>query len=51
VVRHSESGAAHLIARHVKKGIGVVNAGDGRHAHPTQAPYVRLVVASEFSFF
>ncbi|QBC43306.1 aspartate carbamoyltransferase catalytic subunit [Iodobacter fluviatilis] len=37
VVRHSESGAAHLIARHVKKGIGVVNAGDGRHAHPTQA--------------
>ena len=37
VVRHSESGAAHLIARHVKKGIAVVNAGDGRHAHPTQA--------------
>lgn len=37
VVRHSESGAAHLIAKHVKKGIAVVNAGDGRHAHPTQA--------------
>nr|WP_308418920.1 aspartate carbamoyltransferase catalytic subunit [Iodobacter violacea] len=37
VVRHSESGAAHLIAKHVKKGVAVVNAGDGRHAHPTQA--------------
>ncbi|WP_047393054.1 MULTISPECIES: aspartate carbamoyltransferase catalytic subunit [Chitinibacter] len=37
VVRHSESGAAHLIAKHVKPGVAVVNAGDGRHAHPTQA--------------
>lgn len=37
VVRHSESGAAHLIARHVKPNIHVINAGDGRHAHPTQA--------------
>jgi aspartate carbamoyltransferase catalytic subunit len=37
VVRHSQSGAAHLIARHVQPGIHVINAGDGRHAHPTQA--------------
>ncbi|MBB5191294.1 aspartate carbamoyltransferase catalytic subunit [Silvimonas terrae] len=37
VVRHAQSGAAHLIAEHVKPGIAVVNAGDGRHAHPTQA--------------
>jgi aspartate carbamoyltransferase catalytic subunit len=37
VVRHSQSGAAHLIARHVGPDIHVVNAGDGRHAHPTQA--------------
>jgi len=36
VVRHSQSGAPFLIARHVKPGIHVVNAGDGRHAHPTQ---------------
>jgi aspartate carbamoyltransferase catalytic subunit len=36
VVRHSQSGAPHLIARHVKPGVAVVNAGDGRHAHPTQ---------------
>jgi aspartate carbamoyltransferase catalytic subunit len=37
VVRHSSSGAAHLIARHVGPDIHVINAGDGRHAHPTQA--------------
>jgi aspartate carbamoyltransferase catalytic subunit len=37
VVRHGQSGAAHLIARHVGPHIHVINAGDGRHAHPTQA--------------
>ncbi len=36
VVRHSESGAAHFIARHVSPEIHVINAGDGRHEHPTQ---------------
>ena len=36
VVRHGQSGAAHLIARHVAPHIHVINAGDGRHAHPTQ---------------
>jgi aspartate carbamoyltransferase catalytic subunit len=37
VVRHSESGAAHFIAHHVAPHVRVINAGDGRHAHPTQA--------------
>lgn len=37
VVRHSLSGAAHFIASHVGPHISVLNAGDGRHAHPTQA--------------
>lgn len=37
VVRHSQSGAAHMIASHVRPEIHVINAGDGRHAHPTQA--------------
>jgi len=37
VVRHAESGAAHFIASHVAPHICVINAGDGRHAHPTQA--------------
>jgi aspartate carbamoyltransferase catalytic subunit len=36
IVRHAQSGAAHMIARHVAPHIHVVNAGDGRHAHPTQ---------------
>jgi len=40
VVRHAQSGAPHLIASHlIAKGrthVHVVNAGDGRHAHPTQ---------------
>ncbi len=37
IVRHSDSGAAHFIASHVAPHISVINAGDGRHAHPTQA--------------
>ena len=36
VVRHSESGAPFLIAQHCAPHVHVVNAGDGRHAHPTQ---------------
>ena len=37
VVRHAQSGAAHFIASQVAPHISVINAGDGRHAHPTQA--------------
>ncbi|BBL69427.1 aspartate carbamoyltransferase catalytic subunit [Methylogaea oryzae] len=37
VVRHAESGAAHFIARHCAPHVSVINGGDGRHAHPTQA--------------
>jgi aspartate carbamoyltransferase catalytic subunit len=37
IVRHAQSGAAHLIAQHVAPNVHVINAGDGRHAHPTQA--------------
>jgi aspartate carbamoyltransferase catalytic subunit len=39
VVRHAQSGAPFLIADHVDRTRGnvhVINAGDGRHAHPTQ---------------
>ena len=36
VVRHAESGAAHLIAQHTPPHVHIINAGDGRHAHPTQ---------------
>ena len=37
IVRHAESGAAHFVARHAAPHVSVINAGDGRHAHPTQA--------------
>jgi aspartate carbamoyltransferase catalytic subunit len=35
VLRHPASGAAHLVCREVR--CSVVNAGDGTHAHPSQA--------------
>ena len=34
VVRHVASGAPYFLARHLD--LGVINAGDGRHEHPTQ---------------
>ncbi len=37
VVRHEHAGAAHFIARYCAPHISVLNAGDGRHSHPTQA--------------
>lgn len=61
VVRHAVSGAPFLIAQHLaacgRDHIHVINAGDGRHAHPTQGlldmytirhykkDFTRLVVA------
>ncbi|HPT50141.1 MAG TPA: aspartate carbamoyltransferase catalytic subunit [Accumulibacter sp.] len=40
VVRHAASGAPYLLASHLRRigrdDVHVVNAGDGRHAHPTQ---------------
>ena len=37
VIRHNASGAANLVAQHVPAHVHIINAGDGRHAHPTQA--------------
>ncbi len=40
VVRHAASGAPYLLAQHLaatgQDHIHIINAGDGRHAHPTQ---------------
>ncbi|AXQ29839.1 aspartate carbamoyltransferase catalytic subunit [Solimonas sp. K1W22B-7] len=36
VIRHEASGAAHFFAEHAAPGVAILNAGDGRHAHPTQ---------------
>ncbi len=44
VVRHSSSGAAHFIAQTVCPNVAIINAGDGRHAHPTQAMLDMLTI-------
>ena len=35
IIRHPDSGSPHFLARHLDA--CVINAGDGTHAHPTQA--------------
>ncbi len=37
VIRHSSPGAPHVLARHLRPHVRVINAGDGAHEHPTQA--------------
>lgn len=44
VVRHSQSGAPHFIAESVTPNVSIINAGDGRHAHPTQAMLDMLTI-------
>lgn len=44
VVRHQSSGAANFIARYCAPHISVLNAGDGSHAHPTQAMLDMLTI-------
>ena len=44
VVRHASSSAAHFIAKYCAPHISVINAGDGRHAHPTQAMLDMLTI-------
>jgi aspartate carbamoyltransferase catalytic subunit len=35
-VRHQQTGVADWLAQHAPTGVGLLNAGDGAHAHPTQ---------------
>lgn len=37
VVRHGTSGAVHFLAQQIPNDVMFINAGDGTHAHPTQA--------------
>ncbi|HEY6608344.1 MAG TPA: aspartate carbamoyltransferase catalytic subunit [Candidatus Limnocylindria bacterium] len=46
VLRHASSGAPHVAAR--ASGVRVVNAGDGTHAHPTQALADALTLREHF---
>ena len=51
VVRHAESGAAHFIAQNAPEHISVINAGDGCHAHPTQAMLDMFTIRKHFETF
>ncbi len=46
VVRHSEAGFPHALARHFEGAI--LNAGDGAHAHPTQGLLDAMTLLEEF---
>lgn len=50
VIRHRSSGAAALVAKAVGGawGVSVVNAGDGRHEHPTQGLLDAYTIAESF---
>ena len=51
IVRHPSSGAAEFISKHVGENISVINAGDGRHAHPTQAMLDIFTLRQRFKSF
>lgn len=47
VIRHKDSGAPYVVAQHT--GLRVVNAGDGTHAHPTQALLDAYTIRERFN--
>ena len=51
VIRHEASGAAHFFAEHAAPGVAILNAGDGRHAHPTQALLDAFTIRRHFPRF
>ena len=51
IVRHPLSGAAEFISKNVSQNISVINAGDGRHAHPTQAMLDIFTIRKYFKDF
>lgn len=46
ITRHESSGAAHFFAKRARTS-SIINAGDGRHAHPTQALLDMLTIYHE----
>ena len=51
VIRHNDSGAAHFIAEHLPPTVPIINAGDGQHAHPTQALLDMLTIQQYKKYF
>jgi aspartate carbamoyltransferase catalytic subunit len=51
VVRCSASGGPHMIAKAVNPGVPVINAGDGKHEHPTQGLLDLLTLRQHWRIF
>ena len=51
IVRHPESGAAEFISNYVDAHVSVINAGDGRHSHPTQAMLDMFTIRKHYKDF
>jgi len=51
VVRHQSSGTPHFIAKNCAPHVAVINAGDGSHAHPTQAMLDMLTIRRQKTEF
>lgn len=51
IVRHPESGAAEFMSNYVSSHVSVINAGDGRHAHPTQAMLDMFTIRKHYKDF
>lgn len=48
VVRHHENGIPQTLSEHFKDRIHLINAGDGTHAHPTQALIDAMTIVEKF---
>jgi aspartate carbamoyltransferase catalytic subunit len=51
VIRDTHAGAAYLVAQHLDPDVRVINAGDGRHAHPTQAMLDMFTIRQRYKDF
>ena len=49
ILRHPNSGAAEMLSKHVE--CSIINAGDGRHEHPTQALLDAFTLKSKLGSF
>lgn len=51
IVRHQRDGAAHFVAEQLSDSVTVINAGDGQHAHPSQALLDMLTIRQHKAAF
>lgn len=51
IMRHQQDGMAQYVAENLRSPCAVINAGDGRHAHPTQGLLDALTIRRHFADF